>query len=164
VEAKLPRSPRFAGFACALASLFAAHAGAEPAARAPLPPAYVEECGSCHAAFPARFLGRPSWDAVLAGLDRHFGVDASLEAPVLDGIRAYLEAGARRRDTSAAGEPLLRITEAAWFRHEHPRPSARVWKLPEVRSPANCAACHREAETGDYRERSLHVPKQGATQ
>jgi Dihaem cytochrome c len=159
----LGTSTRFslASAALAAASALAAPADAGPASRAPLPPAYVEECGSCHVAYPARFLGRASWQAVLEGLGSHFGVDASVDPQLLEGIRPTLEAGARSRETSADGRPLLRITETSWFRHEHPRPGASVWAHPDVKSPANCGACHRQADVGDYRERSLRMPKKG---
>lgn len=145
----------------AAASLPIAPAAAGPSKRPPPPPVYVEECGSCHVAYPARFLGASSWSAVLAGLDSHFGVDASVDSQVLAALRAHLETAARSRETAADGKPLLRITETSWFRHEHPRPSSSVWQRPDVKSPANCGACHREADVGDYRERSLRVPKTG---
>lgn len=142
----------------AVASTALASAGAADAPRTP-PPVYEAECGSCHLAYPARFLGRSSWAAVLGALDRHFGTDASLDAPTLAEIRAYLDAGARSKPTERDGRPLLRITETSWFRREHPRPDATVWAHPEVRSPANCGACHREAASGSYRERDIRVPK-----
>jgi hypothetical protein len=157
---------RLAAFAAA-ALAAAAAAGADPPPRSrrqPPPPVYVEECGGCHVAYPARFLGAASWEAVLAGLEQHFGTDASLDPQALAAVRAHLAAGARSRDTSAEGKPLLRISETAWFRHEHPKPGAAVWAHPDVRSPANCGGCHREAEAGDYRERTLRVPKKGAVQ
>lgn len=145
------------------AGLGVASADGRPSARPPPPPVYVEECGSCHVAYPARFLGASSWNAVLAGLESHFGVDASVDPRVLEELRVYLLAGARSRETVAEGKPLLRITEAKWFRHEHPRPSASVWAHPDVKSPANCGGCHRQAESGDYRERNLRMPKKGET-
>lgn len=143
------------------AGLGVARAGDRPSSRPPPPPRYVEECGSCHLAYPARFLGASSWSAVLAGLESHFGVDASVDPRVLEALRAYLLAGARSRETVAGGKPLLRITETRWFRHEHPRPGASVWSHPAVKSPANCGGCHLQAEGGSYGERSLRVPKPG---
>jgi nitrate/TMAO reductase-like tetraheme cytochrome c subunit len=140
-----------------------ASADGRPSSRPPPPPVYVEECGSCHVAYPARFLGASSWSAVLAGLESHFGVDASVDPRVLEELRGYLLAGARSRETVDGAKPLLRITQTPWFRHEHPRPSASVWAHPDVKSPANCGACHRQAESGDYRERSLRMPKKGET-
>ena len=85
----------------------ASDAGAEPTS---LPTAYVEECGSCHVAFPGPMLGAASWRAVLDGLPKHFGVDASLDPQALAPIRAYLERSARGETKSPDGMPLLRIT------------------------------------------------------
>ena len=36
------------------------------------------ECSSCHIAYPARALPAASWKKIMSGLDKHFGVDASL--------------------------------------------------------------------------------------
>src|SRR5512134_2466461 len=96
-----------------LAAAAVAAAGERAPRRPPPPPVYVEECGSCHVAYPARFLGASSWAAVLAGLESHFGVDAAVEPAALEEIRAYLVAGARSRETAAAGKPLLWITETS---------------------------------------------------
>lgn len=153
---RIPRRLIVSAAAGALA--LAAGAGASEAQRAPLPPEYVEECGSCHVAFPARMLDAASWRAVLAGLDRHFGVDASADAKTLEPIRAYLSQAARSRPTESGGEPLLRITETRWFRHEHDEVPARLRSGPEAVQLSNCAACHRNAAQGSYSERSLELP------
>lgn len=128
---------------------------------APPDPAYVQECGSCHAPYPARLLSAESWRAVLDGLDRHFGSDASLDPATLKPIAGYLEAHARRRATIGDdGQPLLRITETRWFRHEHDEVPERTWKLPAVKSPANCGACHTAADRGNFSEHALRLPRE----
>jgi cytochrome c553 len=129
--------------------------------RAPLPPAYVEECGSCHVAFPGRMLDAASWSAVIAGLEQHFGVDASVDPKTLEPIRAYLVSTARSRPTAADGVPLLRISETRWFRHEHDEVPGRFWKEPDAVKPSDCAACHRSAAEGSFSERSLRLPTKG---
>lgn len=151
------------GFAAVLALTVLASAPRAESRRAPLPPEYVEECGACHVAYPPRMLDAASWNAVLGGLDRHFGVDASLEPQALAAIRAQLQAGARRKATSADGKPLLRITETRWFRHEHGEVPARLRRGPGAVKAADCAACHRDAATGSYSERSLRLPGKGET-
>jgi hypothetical protein len=122
---------------------------------------YREECGSsCHVAFPPQLLPAASWRALLAMLDRHFGTDASLDARQANAILDFLVPRADRREAMTAdGKPALRISELPWFRGEHDEIALAVWKRPEVKSAANCGACHRNAETGDYRERTLRVPK-----
>ena len=121
--------------------------------------AWQAECGSCHVAFPPRLLPAASWRAMMSGLDKHFGTDASLEAPVAREIGAFLEknAGARKQEPTA--KPLLRISETRWFVREHDEVPQRVWKNPLVKSPANCAACHTQAESGKYGERDIRMPK-----
>ncbi|MEB2344914.1 MAG: cytochrome C [Deltaproteobacteria bacterium] len=144
-----------------LAAAVTASAGSK---RVPLPPAYAEECGACHVAYPARMLDAASWNAVIGGLERHFGVDASADAATLEPIRAYLLRGARSKPTAGAGgQPLLRITETRWFRHEHDELPSRLVKGPAAPRPADCGACHRQAASGSYSERSLRLPgKEGA--
>lgn len=130
--------------------------------RRPLPPAYVEECGACHVAYPARMLDAASWSAVIGGLERHFGIDASADAAPLEPIRAYLADNARSKPTAGSdGKPLLRISETRWFRHEHDEVPGRLVKGPAAVRPADCGACHQQAGSGSYSERSLRLPMKG---
>lgn len=140
-------------------------ASAAETKRAPLPADYVEECGSCHVAYPARMLGASSWQAVIGGLERHFGVDASVDPQTLVPIRAYLDANARSKPTLAAdGQPLLRITEGRWFRHEHGEVPRRLREGAEAVKLSDCAACHTQAASGSYAERDIRLPKKGTNQ
>jgi len=121
--------------------------------------AYRQECGSCHVPYPPKLLPATSWRAVMGGLGTHFGVDASLEPAAQREIAAWLEANAGRRDTAAAGKPLLRVSSTPWFRKEHRREiAADKARHPEVKSLANCGACHQGAEQGSYSERDIRVP------
>jgi hypothetical protein len=43
--------------------------------------------------------------------------------------------------------------------HEHDEVPGSVWKSPKVMSPSNCAACHSNAEQGDFSEHNVHIPK-----
>ncbi|MBI4808446.1 MAG: diheme cytochrome c [Nitrosomonadales bacterium] len=117
------------------------------------------ECGSCHVAFPPRMLPAASWREMMSGLGKHFGTDASLEAPVALEIGAFLEKNAGTGKQEPTAKPQLRISETRWFVREHDEVPERVWKNPLVKSPANCAACHTRAESGDYRERNIRMPE-----
>jgi nitrate/TMAO reductase-like tetraheme cytochrome c subunit len=117
------------------------------------------ECGSCHVAFPPRLLPAESWRAVMSGLDKHFGSDASLDAAATKEIGAFLDKNAGSNRHATSGKPTLRITETRWFVREHDEVSERVWKNPKVNSAANCAACHTQAESGNYSEHSIRIPK-----
>ena len=109
--------------------------------RVPDHPVYAAECGSCHVAYPPQLLSAPSWRQVMAGLDKHFGSDASLEPALAREIGQFLADHAGRR-----GGTELRVTETRWFRKEHRN------EIPAGKNPADCAACHRGAEKGIYED------------
>jgi len=118
-----------------------------------------EECGSCHVPYPARLLPAGAWNSLLDGLDRHFGVDASLGQAPLAQVRGYLVARAEPGPALRAGATPPRITTSAWFRHEHDEVDAAVWKRAAVRSAANCGACHTGAAQGNFDENSVRIPR-----
>lgn len=119
---------------------------------------YLKECSDCHIAYAPGLMSAESWRRIMAGLDKHFGTDASLYAQDNKEITDYLIYNASNRWTAAAAP--LRITEAAWFKRKHDGHEVKpeVWKNPKVKSPANCAACHPEAESGDFNEHRIRMP------
>jgi mono/diheme cytochrome c family protein len=133
------------------------HQGA--GAGTPAPAVYVQECGACHVAYPAGLLPQASWQRLMAGLDRHFGVDASLDAAAARQVGAWLQAQGGTSRRARETPPQDRITLAAWFARQHDEVSARTWKLPAVKSPSNCSACHAQAEQGDFNEHAVRIPR-----
>ncbi len=125
-------------------------------------PTWRAECGSCHVPYPPRLLPSRSWHAIMTGLDRHFGVDASVDAASAGAIDAFLQRNAGRDRSLGVGSPPLRITETSWFRHEHGRIGAATWRDPRVRTASNCAACHAGAEAGRFSEHDVRIPRQGS--
>lgn len=121
---------------------------------------FEEECASCHIAYPPQLLDAASWRAVMGGLPKHFGTDASVDENRRLAITDFLVKNAGRRATrDANGKPALRISETAWFRNEHDDVAAATWKRSSIKSPANCAACHTQASAGDFRERNIRIPQ-----
>ena len=128
---------------------------------------YVEECGSCHMAYPAMLLPRQSWRNIMAGLEDHFGENAELDDATRAEIEDYLvrESGRvsykklfRNLDSAAP----LRITELPYFVHEHDEIPARfVAGNDQVRSLSQCNACHRDAERGRFDEDDVVIPGVG---
>lgn len=125
-------------------------------------PVVKEECGSCHLAFAPSMLPARSWQRMMGDLKNHFGDDATVDPAVSAKITAYLVANAAdtggraygaklQRGTSAADTPL-RITELPKWVREHRKITDREWQKKEVRSKANCAACHADAERGYYED------------
>lgn len=148
-----------------LVMAFGAAAAAEAAQKAPAPPpnkAWQEECGSCHVAYPPRFLSAASWERVMGGLGEHFKTDASLDPPVAKEITAWLVANARKPKAGRTEPvpPPLRITETRWFLGEHDEISAARFRSAAVGSPSNCGACHTTADQGNFSERNIKVPAQ----
>jgi Dihaem cytochrome c len=125
-------------------------------------PVVKEECGSCHLVYAPSMLPASSWTRMMADLKNHFGSDASVDPDTARKISAYLTANAadqvgRRysgklmRGVSMANAPL-RITELPSWVREHREVATSEWKKPAVRSKANCAACHVDAERGYYED------------
>ncbi len=134
---------------------------------------WLAECGSCHMAYQPGLLPARSWRQVVAGLDEHFGENASLDPATAEEIAGFLAAhaadrnGNRRSAKIAASIPPgaapLRVSETAYFRRKHHGHDGdlgpELWRRPKVGSPANCPACHTTAEQGDYSERNVRIPR-----
>jgi hypothetical protein len=122
------------------------------------PPAYVQECASCHTAYPPGLLPAASWQRILSGLEKHYGTDASLDAATTRELTAWLQANAGTYKRVREEPPQDRLTRSAWFERKHRQISPAVWKLPGVKSAANCAACHTGADRGNFDDDDLQVP------
>lgn len=130
---------------------------------------WQQECGSCHLAYPPSLLPKASWRRVMAGLDAHFGENASLEPATQADILRFLETHAADSGNSRMGDRVmrraapaaapLRITETRWFVREHHDVSRATWSRKSIGSAANCAACHRQAERGVFEEDTVKIPR-----
>ena len=107
---------------------------------------WKSECASCHVAYPPRLLPAASWRRLMSQLDRHFGTDASLDAPTRHAILAFLETHAGRGTDEG-----LRITGTRWFRREHDEVAGNTL--------SRCESCHTTAAAGDFRERNIRLPR-----
>ena len=92
-------------------------------------------------AFPPALLSKGDWNLLMQGLDKHFGVDASLDPKSRDEIAAFLE----RNGGSGWGfsADSHRITETGWFTGKHRAP-IRMLAKGRIKSLMDCAACHKE--------------------
>jgi Dihaem cytochrome c len=131
--------------------------------RIPVPttplPAYQAECGSCHMAFEPAFMPAASWQRVMAGLNKHYGADASLDAATTQAISTWVQANAGGYRRVREEPPHNRITESDWFVRKHREVAGSVWTRPAIKSPGNCPACHLSADRGNYNERNVRIPK-----
>ncbi len=122
------------------------------------PPAYAQECGSCHVALPPGMLPARSWQRLMAGLDKHYGTDASLDAAMVQQLGDWLQANAGTGKRVREEPPQDRITRSAWFERKHRKIDPAVWQLPSVKTAVNCAACHVGAEQGRFDDDDLRMP------
>ena len=162
----MPHQPRFPveRILCALiAALGLSHSALadddKRATRVPLLPKYQQECAACHAAYPAGMLPAASWQRVMINLPRHYGTDASLDAATVKDLSSWLSANAGSTQRVREAPPEDRITRSAWFIRKHDEVPVATWKLPAVKSAANCAACHTRTEQGDFNERNVRIPR-----
>lgn len=123
------------------------------------PEVWKSECGSCHLAYPPGLLPAAAWQQQMDTLKNHYGSDASLAPGEEQEIRAFLQrAAADNRlpveGADAPGEPP-RITATRWFQRKHDEISAAKFAREAVGGPGNCAACHRDAEAGSFRQHKI---------
>lgn len=122
-------------------------------------PKYKQECTACHVAFPPGMLPADSWRRILGNLPHHYGTDASLDAATVDELSTWLGANAGSHGRVRATPPEDRITRSAWFIRKHDEVPGAVWQRPAVKSAANCAACHKQADQGDFDEHAIRIPR-----
>jgi mono/diheme cytochrome c family protein len=136
--------------------------GGSRGSRVPLLPSYKQECAACHTAYPPGMLPAASWQRVMGNLSKHYGADASLDPATVKELSTWLGAHAgtyKRVRQESLAPPQDRITRSAWFIRKHDEVSAASWKLPAVKSAANCAACHTQADKGDFNEHNVRIPR-----
>lgn len=144
---------------CVLLPLPAMADGGTRASRVPLLPAYSQECASCHNPFPPGMLPAASWQRLMSSLSKHYGTDASLDSATQEALTTWLVANAGTGKRVGEVPPENRITRSAWFIRKHHEVSPATWKLPAVKSAANCSACHPKSEQGDFNEHAIRIPR-----
>jgi hypothetical protein len=130
--------------------------------------AYVKECGACHMPFSPQLLPAASWRKVMGGLDNHFGESAGLDAPTRDKITAYLVGNSADHASSEESRSIMgsigpsevppRITQVPWIAGLHAAVLDPMWSPnPHPKTLAECAVCHTQATTGNYRIKDYSV-------
>ena len=127
-------------------------------------PLYLEECGSCHMAYPAQLLPSESWQKLMQGLEDHFGENAELDSVTSREIENYLTLASasdsyKKMLRNLGSQRPLRITELPYFIHEHEEiPSKLIQGNDKVSSLSQCNACHQKAERGQFDEDDVYIP------
>ena len=126
-----------------------------------------EECGSCHLAFHPNLLPIRSWQKMMAEQEKHFGTDLALDDATSKALLDFsVSNAAENSDREAAfkinrsikaGDTPLRVTETPYWVKKHEGIAEAVWRLPKVKSKANCAACHLDAEAGTFEDAAMRI-------
>ncbi len=126
------------------------------------------ECSACHMAYHPSLMPAASWRALMTDLRDHFGEDASLPPEMAAQITDWLTAHAAETADTLPAHRLGRVEPTApytltrtpfWISTHADIPDA-VFARREISSPANCAACHADAETGWFSPFSIAIPKE----
>ena len=98
----------------------------------------------------------------MAGLEDHFGEDASLDEEDAQAILVFLkDNSAETSDFEPAykisrsipeGEIPIAITETPYWIKKHKDITPEEFAAPDIRNKANCTACHEDAEYGTYED------------
>jgi mono/diheme cytochrome c family protein len=131
---------------------------------------YQDECGSCHFPFQPVFLPAESWRTMMDRLEDHFGENAELSEQDRVNLLKYLTSnGADKINREIPNKVMWslrytpspeRITETAFFRHEHDEIPDKVMNrnTGEPLSFSNCDSCHKRALQGSYSEHEIDIP------
>lgn len=135
-----------------------------------LPPndAYETDCGDCHMPFHPSLLPIDSWVKMMAGLEDHFGEDATLDEDTIVEITAYLtQYGGEKWDTEASNrfrilnpEKPLEITATPYWVRKHEDVNPDHFKLKKVGVKSNCGGCHTDHYTGRFDDQKIKIPKE----
>ena len=138
-------------------------------AKLPDNPQWREECGSCHLAFHPNLLPARSWRKLMLEQDKHFGADLALDPPTSQALLTFMENNAAEKSTTEAAFKISkslkndttpsRITETPYWVRKHKEIAEADWRLPQVKSRANCAACHQDAEAGTFEDAAMSIPR-----
>lgn len=130
---------------------------------------FAKECGSCHLAFPPFLLPQASWKMMMQDLEHHFGDDASLDATTNKSITTFLTENSAEHSTHQAALGILHslehksgviaITKTPFWERKHRHIKEGVFASNEVKSKANCQACHANIEKGLIENDMISIPK-----
>ncbi|WP_331775290.1 cytochrome b/b6 domain-containing protein [Sulfurospirillum sp. 1612] len=130
---------------------------------------FSKECGSCHITYPPFLLPKSSWVSMMEHLDNHFGEDASLDEISKNSIMAFLSQNSAEHSTQEAAFKILKsmeqnstiiaITETPYWKHRHRKIKKEVFASAEVKSKANCKACHSGIQNGIIEDNRIHIPR-----
>ena len=133
---------------------------------------YIKECGSCHFPYQAGLLPSNSWNKIMANLDKHFGVDATLAPEDFQTLSKYLNNNSAEKNMQykrsnrivsslLPGQVADSISTTPYIIEKHKRIRKDLISQKDVKGLFNCMACHTTADKGIYAERDIKIPNFG---
>jgi hypothetical protein len=133
---------------------------------------YIKECGSCHFPYQPGLLPSNSWNKIMANLDKHFGVDASLASEDFVTLSKYLNDNSAEKNMQykrsnrivsslLPGQVANSISTTPYIIEKHKRIRKDLISQKDVKGLFNCMACHTTADKGIYSERAIKIPNYG---
>ncbi|MCP4298403.1 MAG: hypothetical protein GY786_22690 [Proteobacteria bacterium] len=149
----------------------------DPGAREPVPfdeaqntKLWSSECGSCHQLFHPSLLPARSWEKMMLQLESHFGDDAYLEEEDQLKVTKFLvsnsaetsdfEAAYKIRNSLAEGATPIAISVTPYWIRKHDDIAPEIYRRSDIKSAANCLACHQDAESGRFEDHFSIIPNQ----
>ncbi|PLY09672.1 MAG: hypothetical protein C0625_00270 [Arcobacter sp.] len=118
---------------------------------------FVTECGSCHTLYTPNLLPKKSWRLIMSDLENHFGDDASLEKEDNISILNFLLKNSAEESTkevsfkildSIKNKDIIAISDTVFWKHTHKDIPKTLFSHEQIKSKANCKACHLDIEKG----------------
>ncbi len=119
--------------------------------------AFVNECASCHTLYPPNLMPKKSWELIMSDLENHFGDDASLDVETNKNILAFLVQNSAETSTTEASfkflqsiknQDIIALSKTTFWEKTHKNIPKEVFENKEIKSKANCKACHSDIEKG----------------
>jgi len=129
---------------------------------------YKANCGSCHFAYQPGLLPAKSWLKIIDSPSGHPGGGLSLDKKTKGEIKKYLTQNSAENTRSKRSQKILasigsgvptRISEVPYIREKHHEINQEVFLKKSIGSRGNCIACHKTAESGDYDDDNVAIPK-----
>ena len=106
-----------------------------------LHPVWHDECVSCHPLYPPKLLTQSDWKALMGRLDKHFGVNATMDDQTREAITQALMADASPDSATNHHSDSLRITDTPWHLARH-----KGRRKVEGRNISICTNCHKNED------------------
>jgi cytochrome b len=129
---------------------------------------FSKECGSCHITYPPFLLPKSSWTLMMSDLENHFGDDASIDKQTNLSILSFLNENSAQTSSQKAAFKILKslkenkstiaITKTPYWEKKHKKIDKDVFASSQVKSKANCKACHTDIQNGLIESRLIKVP------